>query len=94
MFRLNPELNALQTARMAEAVAKGLRRSRPISVCLRGASGRGSRRWRPAAILVELVDIPPGPRRDEAITAAMRFPRREWRRWSADSPAEELGWRG
>jgi hypothetical protein len=25
------------------------------------------------AILVELVDIPPGPRRDEAITAAMRF---------------------
>jgi hypothetical protein len=24
-------------------------------------------------VLVELADIPPGPRRDEAITVAMRF---------------------
>jgi hypothetical protein len=45
------------------------RRRRRLAARLDGAADRGGGR----AILVEPVDIPPGPRRDEATTAAMRF---------------------
>ncbi len=73
MFRANPQLNALRTARMAEAVAEG---AEMVAVDLGLPSGAPGPRLAAAAagaILAELVDIPPGPQREEAITVAMRF---------------------
>jgi AcrR family transcriptional regulator len=73
MFAANPELNALRTARMASAIAEGAARI---------ASDTGAAPSDPmprlaavatAAILIELTDLPPGPRRDQATAAAMRF---------------------
>jgi AcrR family transcriptional regulator len=73
MFRVNPELNALRTARMAEAVAEGATMvAADIGLPL-DAPGPRIAAAAAGAILVELTDIPPGPRREEAITVAMRF---------------------
>jgi AcrR family transcriptional regulator len=73
MFRVNPELNALRTARMAEAVAEGASMVAFDTGLPPDAPGPRLAAAAAGAILVELVDIPPGPQRDEAITAAMRF---------------------
>jgi AcrR family transcriptional regulator len=73
MFAANPELNALRTARMAEAIAEGAARiaddtgAAPADPMPRLAAVAT------AAIMIELTDIPPGPRRDQAVAAAMRF---------------------
>jgi len=73
MFRVNPELNALRTARMAEAVAEGARMVAADIGASPDAPGPQLAAAAAGAILVELSDIPPGPRRDEAITVAMRY---------------------
>jgi AcrR family transcriptional regulator len=73
MFRVNPELNALRMARMAEAVAEGAELVARELGLPQDAPGPRIAAAATGAILVDLVDIPPGPRRDEAITMAMRF---------------------
>ena len=73
MFRVNPELNALRMARMAEVAAEGtdvLARDAGLPL---GSPGPRIAAAAAGAILVELVEIPPGPGREEAITVAMRF---------------------
>jgi len=73
MFRANPELNALRTARMAAAIAEG---AELVAADVGAAPGDVGPRLAAAAagaILAELTDIPPGARREEAITVAMRF---------------------
>ena len=73
MFRVNPELNALRMARMAEVAAEGtdvLARDAGLPL---GSPGPRIAAAAAGAILVELVEIPPGPRREEAIRVAMRF---------------------
>jgi AcrR family transcriptional regulator len=73
MFRVNPELNALRMARMAEAAAEGADVLAGDVGLPPGAPGPRIAAAAAGAILVELVDISPGPRREEAITVAMRF---------------------
>jgi AcrR family transcriptional regulator len=73
MFRVNPELNALRMARMADAVAEGAAMVAADAGLPPDAPGPRIAAVAAGAILVELVDIPPGPRREEAITVAMRF---------------------
>jgi AcrR family transcriptional regulator len=73
MFRVNPELNALRMARMAEAAADGTEVLARAAGLPLGSPGPRIAAAAVGAILVELVEIPPGPRREEAITAAMRF---------------------
>jgi AcrR family transcriptional regulator len=73
MFRANPELNALRTVRMAEAAREGAEVLAGDMGVARGDMGPRLAAAAAAAILVELVDIPPGPRRDQAITVGMRF---------------------
>jgi AcrR family transcriptional regulator len=73
MFRVNPELNALRMARMAEAAAEGAEVLAGDIGVAPGDVGPRIAAAAAAAVLVEVVDIPPGPRRDQAITVAMRF---------------------
>jgi AcrR family transcriptional regulator len=73
MFRVNPELNALRMVRMAEVAAEGTDVLARDAGLPPGSPGPRIAAAAAGAILVELVEIPPGPRREEAITAAMRF---------------------
>lgn len=73
MFRVNPELNALRMARIAQAVAQGAEMVAADMGLPADAPGPRIAAAAAGAILVELVDIPPGPQRDQAITVAMRF---------------------
>jgi AcrR family transcriptional regulator len=73
MFRANPELNALRTARMAEAVAEGTQMVAADVGAPPDAPGPRIAAAAAGAVLLELVDIPPGPQRDRAITVAMRY---------------------
>jgi AcrR family transcriptional regulator len=73
MFRANPQLDALRTARMAEAMAEGARMVAADIGLPPDAPGPRIAAAAAGAILVELLDIPPGPRREEAITGAIRF---------------------
>jgi AcrR family transcriptional regulator len=73
MFRVNPELNALRMARMAEVATEGTDVLARDAGLPQGSPGPRIAAAAAGAILVELVEIPPGPRREEAITVAMRF---------------------
>jgi AcrR family transcriptional regulator len=73
MFRANPELNALRTARMAEAVAEGTQMVAADVGAPPDAPGPRIAAAAAGAVLLELVDIPPGPERDQAIAVAMRY---------------------
>jgi AcrR family transcriptional regulator len=73
MFRANPQLNALRTARIAESVAEGAEMAAADLGLPPDAPGPRFVAAAAGAILVELVDFPPGPQREEAITVAMRF---------------------
>ncbi len=73
MFAANPELNALRSARMAETIAEGAVLVARETGAAPGDPGPRIASAAAAAILLELLDIPPGPRREKAITAAMRF---------------------
>jgi len=73
MFAANPDLGALRTARMAAAVREGAAfiadetGSSPDAIGPRIAAAAA------AAIAMEVVDTEPGPEREEAVAAAMRF---------------------
>ncbi len=73
MFAANPELNALRTARMAEAIAEGAARIASDTGSAPSDPGPRLAAVATAAIVIELTDIPPGPRRDQATAVAMRF---------------------
>jgi AcrR family transcriptional regulator len=73
MFAANPDLGALRTARMAAAIREGAAMiaeetgSPPDSIRPRIAAAAA------AAIAMEVIDAEPGPEREEAVAAAMRF---------------------
>jgi AcrR family transcriptional regulator len=73
MFAANPDLGALRTARMAAAIREGAAMiaeetgGEPDAIGARIAAAAAS------AIAMEIVDTEPGPEREEAVAAAMRF---------------------
>jgi AcrR family transcriptional regulator len=73
MFAANPDLGALRTARMAAAIREGAAMiadetgDPPSSIGPRIAAAAA------AAIAMEIVDTEPGPEREQAVAAAMRF---------------------
>ena len=73
MFAANPELNALRTARMTAVIAEGVSALAAQMGTPPGAPGPRLVATAAAAILIEITDIPQGPDRDEAISAAVRF---------------------
>ena len=73
MFAANPELNALRTARMASAIAEGAARIASDTGSAPSDPGPRLAAVATAAILIELTDIPPGPKRERATAVAMRF---------------------
>jgi AcrR family transcriptional regulator len=73
MFAANPELNALRSAGMSETIAEGATLVARETGAAPGDPGPRMASVATAAILLELLDFPPGPRREEAIIAAMRF---------------------
>ena len=73
MFAANPELNALRTARMATVIAEGAAIIAQDTAAAPGDAGPRIAAVAAAAIVIELADIPPGDRRDRAITTAMRY---------------------
>src|ERR1700722_3281788 len=73
MFAANPELNALRSTRMAAIIAEGADLVAHKTGAAPASPGPRIASVAAAAILLELLDFPPGPRREEAITAAMRF---------------------
>ncbi len=73
MFAVNPELNALRTARMAAAIAEGAEIIARDVGAEPGDDGPRIAAIAAAAIVIELTDIPPGDRLDRAVATAMRF---------------------
>ncbi len=73
MFAANPELRALRTARMADAIREGTRAvaedlgTTPDDIGPRIAAAAA------AAVLTEIADSPTGPEHDRAVTVALRF---------------------
>ena len=73
MFAANPELNALRNARMAAVITEGANALAQQLGTAPDDPGPRIAASAAAAILIELTDIPQGPERDAAITAAIRF---------------------
>ncbi len=73
MFAANPELNALRTARMAEAITAGAEAVAAQAGLAPDAPGARIAAVAAAAVLIEQTDIPAGPDRDRATAIAMRF---------------------
>ena len=73
MFAVNPELNALRTARMASAIAEGAARLASDIGAAPADPGPRLAAVAATAMLIELTDIPPGPKRERATAVAMRF---------------------
>jgi AcrR family transcriptional regulator len=73
MFAANPDLAALRTARLAAAIREGAALiaeedgTTPDAIAPRIAAAAS------AAIAMEIIDTEPGPGREEAVAAAMRF---------------------
>ena len=73
MFAANPQLAALRTARLADAMRGGAvviaadMHSQPGAIGPRLAAAASS------AMIAEILDTEPGAAREEAIAAAMRF---------------------
>jgi AcrR family transcriptional regulator len=73
MFAANPDLGALRTARMADAVREGAAMiaadtgTTPDAIAPRIAAAAA------AAIAMEIIDTEPGEEREQAVAAAMRF---------------------
>ena len=73
MFAANPDLGALRTARMADAVREGAALiaadtgTTPDAIAPRIAAAAA------AAIAMEIIDTEPGEEREQAVAAAMRF---------------------
>ena len=73
MFAANPELNALRHARMAEPIAMGAELIAGETGAAPGDPGPRLAALAAASIIVELSEIPPGPKKDAAVAEAMRF---------------------
>jgi AcrR family transcriptional regulator len=73
MFAANPDLGALRTARMAAAIGEGAAIIADEIGSTPGAIGPRIAAAAAAAIAMEVVDTEPGPEREQAVAAAMRF---------------------
>ncbi len=73
MFDANPELRALRTARMNEAIGAAARTFADEIGAAPGAPGPRIAAAAAAGVLTEVYDGFPGSDRDEAIAAAVRF---------------------
>ncbi len=73
MFEANPELRALRTARMAAATREAAAMVAAATDSTADAAGPRLAAVAVAAMITEILDSYPGPSRDEAVAAAMRF---------------------
>jgi AcrR family transcriptional regulator len=73
MFAANPELDALRATRLAPTIAEGAGLVARETGAAPGSPGPRIASVAAAAVILELLDFPPGPRQEEAITAATRF---------------------
>jgi len=73
MFAANPELNALRTARMADAIAEGAKAVAEETGLSPADPGPRLAAVAAAAILIEISDLPRGPELDAAIATALAF---------------------
>jgi AcrR family transcriptional regulator len=73
MFATNPDLAALRTARIAAAIREGAATIAADTGSAPGAIGPRIAAAAAAAITMEIIDTEPGPEREEAVAAAMRF---------------------
>ncbi len=73
MYAVNPELDALRTARMAEAITAGAEAVAAEAGLPPDAPGPRIAAVAAAAVLIELTDIPAGAERDRAAAVALRF---------------------
>jgi AcrR family transcriptional regulator len=73
MFAANPELNALRNTLMADPITKGAELIAIDTGAAPGDPGPRIAAVTAGAVVLQLSEIPPGPQKDEAITAAMRF---------------------
>lgn len=73
MFEANPELRALRTARMAAATSEAAAMVAAATDSTADAAGPRLAAVAVAAMITEILDSYPGPSRDEAVAAAMRF---------------------
>jgi AcrR family transcriptional regulator len=73
MFAANPDLAALRTARIAAAIGEGAAAIAADTGSPSGAIGPRIAAAAAAAITMEIIDTEPGPEREEAVAAAMRF---------------------
>ena len=71
MFAANPELNALRSARMADAINEGAKAIAQDTGLSPDDPGPRLAAVAIAAIVVEISDLPPGPERDAAIAAGL-----------------------
>jgi AcrR family transcriptional regulator len=73
MFAANPDLGALRTARMAAAVREGAGMIAADTGSAPDAIGPRLAAAAAAALAMEVIDTEPGPDREQAVAAAMRF---------------------
>jgi AcrR family transcriptional regulator len=73
MFRANPGLHALRTARMTAAIQEGAEAIARDTGTEPGSAGPRIAAVAAAAILIELTDMSHGPDREQATTTALRF---------------------
>jgi len=73
MFAANPDLGALRTARMTAAVREGAAMIAADTGSAPDAIGPRLSAAAAAAIAMEIMDTEPGPDREQAVAAAMRF---------------------
>jgi AcrR family transcriptional regulator len=73
MFAANPDLAALRAARIAAAIREGAAAIAADTGSTPGAIGPRIAAAAAAAITMEIIDTEPGPEREEAVAAAMRF---------------------
>jgi AcrR family transcriptional regulator len=73
MFAANPDLGALRTARMAAAVREGAGMIAADTGSAPDAIGPRLAAAAAAALAMEIIDTEPGPDREQAVAAAMRF---------------------
>lgn len=73
MFAANPELNALRTARMAEAIDAGAAAVAEETGLAADSPGPRMTAVAAAAMLIEISDLMPGAERDAAVTTLVAF---------------------
>ena len=73
MFAANPDLGALRSARMADAIREGADMIAADTGAEPGTIGPRIAAAAAAAIAMEIIDTEPGAEREQAVAAAMRF---------------------